>query len=460
MINSLYTILVADDEPNVRSLLCNILRKEGYRVVTAENGQDALNIFRKESPDLTLLDIRMPIMDGIESFKAIREENEEAMVILITAYGTIETAVQAMKMGAFDYLVKPFNLEEIRVIIRKSLEMNKINAELNALRQEYIGKQHLDNIVYKSKAMKEVLRLANLVSKNDTTILLRGESGTGKDLLARYIHANSGRSKMSFTKIHCGALPEALVESELFGYERGAFTGAATRKHGKIELAQGGTLFLDEIGEICPKVQVKLLRVLQDREFERLGGTETLKTDARIIAATNKNLELAIAQKEFREDLFYRLNIIAIHLPPLRERKEDLPQLIEHFIQRFCKDLNRTPLALSEDTLSLLMAYDWPGNIRELENTIERAVILTPGTRITRHSLPQNINKYRSNTTDILLTSGGERPLKEVMNDIEKQIIKRILQETGGNRSKAADRLGISRRALHYKLVEYRLSEE
>ena len=308
--------------------------------------------------------------------------------------------------------------------------------------------------------MKEVLRLANIVSKNETTILLRGESGTGKDLLARYIHANSQRAQQPFIKIHCGALPETLVESELFGYEKGAFTGAAARKHGKIELAQGGTLFLDEIGEVSPGVQVKLLRILQDREFERLGGTETLKTDARFIAATNKNLEEAMTRKEFREDLFYRLNIFPIHIPPLRDRKEDLPQLVEHFIQRFCKELNRPLLTISEDTMSLLLLYDWPGNIRELENIIERAVILTPGNKITPQVLPQSINKYNRNSSEIYSTPGGERSLKDVMNDIEKQIIKKVLQETGGNRSRTAEKLGISRRALHYKLVEYQIIEE
>jgi two-component system response regulator AtoC len=365
-----------------------------------------------------------------------------------------------MKMGAFDYLAKPFNLEEIKIIINKALEMHQISAELTALRQVFNEKLNLDNIVYKSSIMKEVLRLSNIVSKSDTTILLRGESGTGKDLLARYIHANSSRAEQSFIKIHCGALPDTLIESELFGYEKGAFTGATARKRGKIELAQGGTIFLDEIGEITPQVQVKLLHILQDREFERLGGTETLKTDARFIAATNKDLEQAMARKEFREDLFYRLNIFPIHLPPLRERKEDLPQLIEHFIQRFCQELNRPLITLREDTLSILLLYDWPGNIRELENTIERAVILTPGSKITPQVLPQSINKYKSNTAQMLSAPSGDRSLKEVMYDIEKQIIRKVLQENSGNRSKAADKLGISRRALHYKLVDYQLTEE
>jgi len=457
---SLYTILVADDEPHVRSLLSSLLKTEGYNVVTAENGQHTLEVFRKESPDLILLDVRMPLMDGIETFKLIRQENDDVPVIMLTAHGTIETAVQAMKMGAFDYLAKPFNLEEIKIIIKKALEIHQISAELTALRQVFKGNQDIDNIVYKSSVMQEILRLSNIVSENDTTILLRGESGTGKDLLARYIHANSSRADQSFIKIHCGALPDTLIESELFGYEKGAFTGATTRKRGKIELAQGGTIFLDEIGEITPQVQVKLLHILQDREFERLGGTETLKTDARFIAATNKNLEQAMERKEFREDLFYRLNVFPIHIPPLRERKEDLPQLIEHFIKRFCQELNRPLITLREDTLSLLMLYEWPGNIRELENTIERAVILTPGSKITPQVLPQSINKYKSGSAQILSPPGGDRSLKDVMNDIEKQIIKKVLKETSGNRSKAADKLGISRRALHYKLVDYKLAEE
>lgn len=459
MPNSPYLILVADDEPSVQSLLSSVLKKEGYRVITAGNGHEALTAFRKFAPDLILLDVRMPEMDGIETFKAIREENQDILVIMVTAYGTIETAVQAMKMGAFDYLMKPFNIEEIKVVIGKALEMRHISAELTALRQELSEKHSLGNMISKSPQMKEIIHLATIVSKSDATVLLRGESGTGKDLLARYIHANSPRAQGPFIKIHCGALPETLVESELFGYEKGAFTGATARKQGKIELARGGTLFLDEIGDISPGVQVKLLRTLQDREFERLGGTETLKTNARIIAATNKNLEEAMARKEFREDLFYRLNVIPIHLPPLKERKEDLPQLVEYFVKVFCQELGRPPLAVSEETMTLLMSYDWPGNIRELENTMERAVILTTGTKITPQVLPHGINQYKQRTAEFF-PSSGERPLKDVMMDIEKQIIKKILQETGGNRSKAAERLGISRRALHYKLVDYRLDQD
>lgn len=460
MNKSTYTILVADDEPNVRSLLSNVLTGEGYNVITTENGHEAIEVFRKVSPDLTLLDVKMPVLDGIEAFKLIRQENSDALVIIVTAYGTIETAVQAMKMGAFDYLVKPFNLEEIKVIIKKSLEMRKLSAELIVLRQEFMCKENLVSIVLSSSIMTDILHLANIVCKNDTTVLLRGESGTGKDLLARYIHAHSHRSERPFVKIHCGALPETLIESELFGYEKGAFTGATSRKQGKIELAHNGTLFLDEIGEISPQVQVKLLRVLQDREFERLGGNETIRTNARFIAATNKNLEDAMKSKEFREDLFYRLNIFPIHIPPLRERKEAIPQLTDYFIKRFCTELNRSPINISADTMSLLLLYDWPGNIRELENIIERSVILTPGDTITSQVLPHSIIKYNNNTSKIFSTPVADRSLKDVMNDIEKEIIKKMLQETGGNRSKAADKLGISRRALHYKLVEYKLAEE
>jgi len=457
--NPSYSILVADDEPNVRSLLSRLLKKEGYKVFAAGDGQEALDLFRRFSPDLILLDVRMPGMDGLETFKAIREESETVLVIMMTAYGTIETAVQAMKMGAFDYLTKPFNLDEIKVVISKALEVRNLSTQLVALRQEILGKYGLGSIVFHSAAMKEILQVADIVSKNDTTVLLRGESGTGKDLLAHYIHVSGPRAQGPFVKINCGALPEHLVESELFGYEKGAFTGATARKQGKIELAQGGTLFLDEIGEISPAVQVKLLRVLQDREFERLGSTETLKTDARIIAATNKNLEEAMARKEFREDLFYRLNVIPIHIPPLRERKEDIPRLVEYFVQRFCLELNRPAISVSEETMAILKSYHWPGNIRELENTIERAVILSTGKKITPQVLPQNIYKYKPGPPEVL-PSPGERSLKDVMADIEKQIIKKVLDETGGNRSRAAERLGISRRALYYKLVEYGLSEE
>ncbi|MFZ5753158.1 MAG: sigma-54-dependent transcriptional regulator [Bacillota bacterium] len=459
MTSTTYNILVADDEPSVQSLLENILLKEGYNVILAGNGQEAVNRFRQYSPELILLDVRMPVMDGLEAFKIIRQENQEVLIIMITAYGTIETAVQAMKMGAFDYLVKPFNLEELKVVIKKALEMYSMSSELRTLRREFADKYNLQNIVFKSKAMQEVLNLADIVSKSDATVLLRGESGTGKDLLARYIHSRSARAQGPFIKIHCGALPETLVESELFGYERGAFTGATTRKPGKFELARGGTLFLDEIGEISPSIQVKLLHALQYKEFERLGGTETLKTDARLIAATNKNLEEAMSKKEFREDLFYRLNVIPIYLPPLRERKEDLPHLVDYFVGHFCQKLKRPPLTVSQETITLLTAYDWPGNIRELENTIERAVILSTGPQITPQVLPRSINKYKDSQAQFLITP-TERPLRDVMADIEKQIIKKVLQETGGNRSKAAEKLGISRRALHYKLVEYGFQSE
>ncbi|MBZ4654361.1 MAG: two-component system, NtrC family, response regulator AtoC [Peptococcaceae bacterium] len=459
MLNTTYSILVADDEPSVQSLLKDILLKEGYKVILAGNGEEAVCSFRQYSPDLVLLDVRMPVMDGIEAFRLIRRENQEVLIIMMTAYGTIETAVQAMKMGAFDYLVKPFNLEELKVVIKKALEMHSMSAELKTLRQELADKYNLGNIIFKSKAMQEVLNLADIVSKSDATVLLRGESGTGKDLLARYIHTHSLRARGPFVKIHCGALPETLVESELFGYERGAFTGATTRKPGKFELARGGTLFLDEIGEISPVIQVKLLHALQYKEFERLGGTETLKTDARLIAATNKNLEEAMSKKEFREDLFYRLNVIPIYLPPLRERKEDLPHLVDYFIRHFCQKLKRSPLSVSQETLTLLTAYDWPGNIRELENTIERAVLLSSGPQITPQVLPLSINKYKDSQNHLFINS-SERPLKEVMGDIEKHIIKKVLEETGGNRSRAAEKLGISRRALHYKLVEYGFQTE
>lgn len=459
MINNIsYTILVADDEPNVQSLLKNIFTKEGYRVIIAGNGQEALDVFRKKVPDLIFLDVRMPVLDGLETFKAIRYENQDIMIVMMTAYGTVETAVSAMKMGAFDYITKPFNIEEIKVVAKKALEMRRINAELTVLRQEFSEKYGLSNIICKSSSFREVIRQADLVANNDATVLLRGESGTGKDLLARYMHANSLRSHRPFVKVNCGALPEPLVESELFGHEKGAFTGAAGRKQGKFEIAQGGTLYLDEIGEIPTKIQVKLLHALQYKEIERLGGTETIKTDCRIIAATNKNLEEAIQNKEFREDLFYRLNVIPIFLPALRERKEDIPVLADYFIQSFCRDLNRPLLTIPEETMDILLTYDWPGNIRELENTIERLVILIQDSQIKPQDLPRSIKQ--SGSPPEILNPNQERPLKDVMDDIEKQIIKRVLQDTGGNRSKAADKLGISRRALHYKLVEYQLSDE
>lgn len=457
MPNPVFTVLVSDDEPSVRSLLSDVFNKEGYHVLVAKNGQEALTSFRKYSPDLILLDVRMPVMDGIETFKAIRRENQDVLIIMITAFGTIETAVQAMKMGAFDYIVKPFNLEELKVVVKKALEIKVINAGLSALRQEFKDSYGLGSIIRESPALKEIFSQVDLVSKSDATILLRGESGTGKDMLARYIHVNSLRANGPFIKINCGALPEPLVESELFGYEKGAFTGAASRKQGKVELAQGGTLFLDEIGELSPKIQVKLLHALQYKEFERLGGTQTQKINCRIIAATNKNLEEAIAHKEFREDLFYRLNVIPIHLPPLRERKEDIPILVEYFLQRYSRELNKPAVTADNETMTILHSYHWPGNIRELENTIERLVILTPGPIISPKDLPNSIKKFAIEPQEF---TQQERPLKDVLADLEKQIIIKVLRDTGGNRSRAAEKLGISRRALHYKLVEYQIIQD
>jgi len=453
------TLLVADDEPSVLSLLSDTFKKEGYCVHLASNGHEALEKYRTYLPDLILMDVRMPGMDGLEAFKAIRAEDQGVMIIIMTAYATIDTAVSAMKMGAFDYIVKPFNLDELKVIVRKALEIRSINAELSALRQEITDKYGLHPFNFTSPALREVLRQVELSCRSEVTILLCGESGTGKDMLARYIHSCSHRAAGPFIKVNCAALPENLVESELFGHEKGAFTGAIGRKQGKFELAQGGTLFLDEIGEIGPSVQVKLLHALQYKEFERVGGVNTLAVDCRIIAATNRNLEEAIARKEFREDLYYRLNVFPIYLPPLRERKEDIPQLVSYFLQHFCQKLNKPLIQMDPEIMGLLMAYDWPGNIRELENVIERLVILTTGNKISAKDLPRSIYRGKSNSSEALLPAQG-RSLKEVMNDIEKQIIKKILAEPGGNRSKSAERLGISRRALHYKLVEYQLADD
>lgn len=459
MSNNLITMLVADDEPSVQSLLSDIFKKEGYNVLLAGNGREALKKYQSYHPELILLDIRMPDMDGLEALTAIRKENPDVMVIIMTAHATIETAVQAMKMGAFDYIVKPFNLEELKIIVKKAQAMNRITTELISLRKEFADKSTFNKLDFSSPVMGEAIRQVELSCGSEVTLLLRGESGTGKDVLARYIHAHSPRAAGPFIKINCGALPENLVESELFGHEKGAFTGAINRKQGKFELAQGGTLYLDEIGEITPRIQVKLLHALQYKEFERVGGNDTLKVDCRIISATNKNLEEAIIQKEFREDLYYRLCVFPIHLPPLRKRKEDIPTLVNYFLHSFCSKLNKPLIGIEQQTMELLCSYDWPGNIRELENVIERLVILTVGPMVSPLDLPQNMYNIRNHSKS-LINPPTDRNLKEVMNDIEKQIIKKILLETGGNRSKTAEKLGISRRNLHYKLVEYQLAED
>ena len=371
------SILIVDDEPNIRRVLGAVFAKAGYEVFTAENGRKALDAISAEpSIDVMLCDLIMPDLNGVEVLRSAKEMNPQLSVVMITAHGTIRTAVDAMKLGAFDYITKPFDMDEIKLIVKNALERSRLLAENIQLKQELQSRYRFDGIVGDSRKMQEVFKIVERVASSNATVLVRGESGTGKELIARAVHYNSPRRDKPFIAVSCAALPETLLESELFGYEKGAFTGAVGQKAGRFELAHRGTLFLDEIPDISPAMQVKMLRVLQEREFERVGGTKPVRVDVRLLAATNRDLEQAVANGEFRPDLYYRLQVIQIFLPPLRERREDIPALVEHFIEKFNKENGKNIKFVSPEAMDLLMKYNWPGNIRELENAIERGVVL------------------------------------------------------------------------------------
>ncbi len=371
------SILIVDDEPNIRRVLEAVFTKDKYRVFTAENGRKALDIISAEANlDVLLCDLIMPDLNGVEVLKAAKEMNPGLSIVMITAHGTIRTAVEAMRLGAFDYVTKPFDMDEIKLIVKNALEHSQLIAENTQLRQELKSRFKFNEIVGSSGKMQEVYKIVERVANSNATVLIRGESGTGKELIAKAIHYNSPRADKPFIAVSCAALPETLLESELFGHEKGAFTGAAGQKLGRFELANQGTLFMDEIGELSPGMQVKLLRALQERQFERVGGTKTINVDVRLIAATNKDLEQAVAVNDFRADLYYRLQVIQVFLPSLRERKEDIPLLVEHFITKFNDANGRSIKYVSKAAMDLLMCYSWPGNIRELENAIERSVVL------------------------------------------------------------------------------------
>ena len=374
------TLLIVEDEAKMRRLLELNLAEEGYTVHTAADSEAALNTLRQEKIDLILTDFKLPGMNGLEFLQAVKRTNATIPVVLMTAFGTVETAVEAMKAGASDFILKPFEMEELKIILRKELDVHRLREENRSLREALGHRYQFGNIVARSAKMQEVLGMVERVAPTNSTVLLGGESGVGKDLIARAIHEHSRRAAGPFIKINCTAIPENLLESEMFGYEKGAFTGANTAKPGRFELADKGTIFLDEIGDVPGNIQVKLLHVLQDREFERLGGTKTLKVDVRVIAATNQDLRAALEQGTFRQDLFYRLNVVPISLPPLRERKEEIPYLVDYFIERFAREAGKPQTGITPAALKLLMEFHWPGNVRELENIIERAVALSTGT--------------------------------------------------------------------------------
>jgi two-component system, NtrC family, response regulator AtoC len=449
------SVLVVDDKLTVRRLIFEVATKAGYQAYLAENGLKALELTRTNRPSVIIMDIKMPGMDGLEAFKIIHQEYPEIPIILMTAYGTIDTAIEAMKMGAFDYLVKPSNVDEIRNVLARALQMRCMRDEELALKGERKNQYQLNNIIGKSASMQNVYKIVGRVAQTNATVLITGESGSGKELIAKTIHTNSVQRDGPFIKVNCGALPEGLVESELFGYEKGAFTGATARKLGRFELANKGTIFLDEIGELPSLMQVKLLRVLQEREFDRVGGTETIKVDVRIIAATNRNLEESVRKGEFRDDLYYRLKVVPIHVPALRQRAEDIPLFVDHFIRQFAFEAHLEVPLITSEAMNLLCQYSWPGNVRELANVLERAVILSQGIV----DVPDLPGLLPSNEQSVVSVS-ETNTLKDSMRRVEKQIIANMLKQHNGNKVKTAQALDISRRALLYKIVEHGLSKK
>lgn len=448
-----YRILVIDDEENMLELYSRILGKEGYKVTTALTAEEALDLFRSKVFDLIIADLALPGMNGVELLKKVKEEDPDIPYILITAYGTVESAVEAMKLGAFDYIPKPFQTEELKIVIKKALKEYQLAQELKRLRSEVKERYSFGNIVGRSKKMLAIFDLVGRVAASNSTVLIQGESGTGKELIARAIHYNSLRKDKPFVAIDCSILPETLLESELFGHVRGAFTGAMKAKKGLFEEANGGTIFLDEIGNISLPIQAKLLRVLQEREIKPLGSTETIKVDVRIIAATNTDLKELVASGAFREDLYYRIAVIPIVLPPLRERKEDIPLLVDCFLEKFSKENNKPLKRITPKALALLTEYDWPGNVRELENIIERAVLVSDSEEIDESCFPSEIRRLGDESVSLNISLKGE--VNKVKGSVEIEAIKKALALCGGNKTLAAKKLGISRSSLYNKLKEY-----
>ena len=452
-------ILLVDDEPLVRHSLRDFLTFQGFTVSAASNGKEALHLLKDYTADIVITDIKMPEMDGLVLLKQIRALYPNTPVILITSYGSIENAVEAMKEGAFDYITKPIVDTEIKLVIERLIQQRELREENTRLKQELSAtqKERFHNIVGKSQKMRKIYTLIEAITNTRSTVLIYGESGTGKRVIAHAIHkCNELERGKTFVEVSCGALTETLLESELFGHAKGSFTGAIKDRMGRFELADGGTIFLDEIDAFSPPLQVKLLRVLQEGEFERVGETRTQKVDVRVIVATNQNLQELISQGKFRKDLYYRLNIIFIEVPPLRDRKEDIPLLIEDFISKHCRHISKKITGVHEDALAILMSYDWPGNVRELENVIERATILSKGTLIAPIDLPEYL--YDSENKVESLTNGQDKQkLKAALMSPEKDLIIRALESVAWNRNEAAKTLGINRTTLYKKMLKYEL---
>ena len=445
-------ILIVDDEKNYLVVLDALLGEAGYEVATANSGARALAVLEEEEPDLVVTDMRMPRMSGLELIREIKQKSPDLPVIVMTAFGTVENAVEAMKSGAVDYIMKPFENQELLLTVDKALKLRRLLTQNRLLREEVRKGHGFGEIVGDSKAMRQVYELVEKVAATKATVLITGESGTGKELIARAIHARSPRAEEAFVAVNCMALSETLLESELFGHENGAFTGAVGRRKGRFELAHQGTLFLDEVGEIAPSLQVKLLRVLQERTFERVGGGQPISVDVRIVTATNRDLAAGVAEGRFREDLFYRLNVVRLELPPLRERKDDLPALVAHFVRRYAAEVGRPTPQVSREAMARIYDYAWPGNVRELENALERAVIMA-GTQIAAGDLPLEVRPGRE------AAGAPELPqhmgITEAVEDLERRMIERALAEHGGVAAHAAEALGITKSNLAYKMKKY-----
>ena len=445
-------VLIVDDEKIIRDSFSRVLLKEGYAVEAVESGRLALERAAEEPPDIVLLDLKMPGLDGMETFRELKEKDPDVVGIMITGYPTIESAVKAVKLGAYDYLTKPCSPEELRIVLARAAERKKLAWDNEKLRRQLERRVIPELVIGESKAMRRVMEIVRKVAPTESTILITGESGTGKELVAQAIHQLSPRREKEFIAVDCNALVEALLESELFGHVKGSFTGAVSTKHGLFELANGGTFFFDEVGNLTLNTQSKLLRVIQEREVKPVGGTQWIRVDVRIIAATNQNLMEAIARKTFREDLFYRLSVVPIHLPPLRDRKEDLPPLVQHFIQRYNRKRKKPIAGIIPAAMEMLMKHNWPGNVRELENTIERAMILEEGEMITLKSLPWLFH------TDSLEKSVAISKKLVSLEELEKEHITFVLQHTAGHKSRSAKILGIDRKTLYQKVKKYHLN--
>ena len=454
-----HKILVVDDEKSMCEFLEIMLKKEGYDVTSTTSGKKALELLDNNLYSMVFTDVKMPGVDGFEVLRKTKETSPDTVVLMITAYGSPEGAVTAIKEGAYDYITKPFRVEEVKLTIKKSLERSDLIRENIRLRQEVEERYKFWNLIGKSPKMQRVYELVEKVSQTKANVLITGQSGTGKELVAKAIHYNSARKDRSFITLNCGAIPENLLESELFGHMKGSFTGAIANKRGLLEMAEGGTLFMDEIGELPLPLQVKLLRVIQEREFKRVGGTEDIKVDVRIISASNQDLQQKVAQGLFREDLFYRLNVIQIKLPPLRERKEDITLLTNHFIRKYSAETGKEVEGIAPEALELLLSYDFDGNVRELENIIERSITLETSPTITERHIRSYLNERmvsKSMPPSLEIPEEG-MDLNQVVEDLEKAFILKALEHTGGIKKKAAELLGMNFRAMRYKLAKYDL---